>query len=134
MTRVAVCGVFAILTSTFAFSVGAAEPQAKNPNLGKVRHVVIFKFKAAATPEQVKSVEDAFRALPTKIPNIEGFEWGTNVSPENLAQGYTHCFLLTFPGKAARDAYLPHPAHKAFGKVLHPFLDKVFVIDFVAGE
>lgn len=134
MTRTAVCALVGVLASTFALSLGAAEPQAKNPSLGKVRHVVIFKFKATATPEQIKSVEDAFRALPTKIPNVEGYEWGTNVSPENLAQGFTHCFLLTFPTTAARDAYLPHPAHKAFGKLLHPYLDKVFVIDFVAKE
>ena len=29
-----------------------------------------------------------------------------------------------------RDAYLPHPEHKAFGKVLGPVMDDVFVIDF----
>ena len=33
-----------------------------------------------------------------------------------------------------RDEYLPHPAHKAFGKVLGPCLDKVLVIDFVAKD
>ena len=98
---------------------------------GLLRHVVIFKFKDSATPAQVKKVEQAFSALPSKIPTIIGYEWGTNVSPENLAQGYTHCFLVTFKNAADRDAYLPHPAHKEFGKVLGPYLDKVLVIDFV---
>jgi hypothetical protein len=103
---------------------GATEPV--------VRHVVLFKFKDTATPEQVKAVEDAFRALPAKIPEIAGYEWGTNVSPEGLAQGFTHCFFLTFKDAKARDAYLPHPDHKAFGKVLGPVLDKVLVVDYVA--
>src|SRR5690606_37543515 len=101
---------------------------------GMVRHIVLFKFKDTSTPAQVKSVEDAFAALPGKINTIVGLEWGTNMSPENLAQGFTHCFLVTFKSAADRDAYLPHPAHKEFGKVLGPHLDKVLVIDFVVGE
>jgi hypothetical protein len=95
-----------------------------------LRHVVLFKFKEGTTPQQIKQVEDAFRALPAKIDLIKGFEWGTNVSPENLAQGYTHCFFLTFASDKNRDAYLVHPAHKDFGKLLGPYVDKVTVIDF----
>ncbi len=102
--------------------------------IGKVRHVVLFKFKEGTTAEQQKAVEDAFRALPKKIPGVMDFEWGTNISPENLSQGFTHCFLLTFNNAKDRDAYLPHPAHKAFGKLLRPCLDKVLVIDFVAKD
>ena len=97
-----------------------------------LRHVVLFKFKDSATPQQIKQVEDAFRALPSKIDFIRGFEWGTNVSPENLNQGYTHCFFLTFASDKDRDAYLVHPAHKEFGKILTPYLDKVTVVDFWA--
>ncbi len=99
-----------------------------------LRHVVIFKFKDSATPAQVKRVEQAFSALPSKIPTIIDYEWGTNISPENLAQGYTHCFLVTFKNAADRDAYLPHPAHKEFGKILGPYLDKVLVIDFMGAK
>ena len=96
-----------------------------------LRHVVLFKFKDGATPAQVKEVENAFSALPGKIPTMIGYEWGTNISPENIAQGYTHCFLVTFKNTADRDAYLVHPAHKEFGKILSPYLDKVLVIDFI---
>jgi len=114
---------------------GAKEPgDGDKPNLGRVRHVVLFSFKDTATPEQIKGVEDAFRALPSKIPQIADFEWGTNMSPEKLDQGFTHCFFLTFKTAADRDAYLPHPDHKAFGKVLRPILDKVLVVDYVAKE
>jgi hypothetical protein len=95
------------------------------------RHVVLFKFKDSSSEEDIKSVEQAFTALPSKIKTIVGYEWGTNVSPENLAQGFTHCFLVTFKDAAGRDFYLPHPAHKEFGEILGPHLDKVLVIDFV---
>lgn len=99
-----------------------------------LRHVVLFKFKDTSTPAQIKEVEDAFRALPSKIKEIKSLEWGTNNSPENLNQGYTHCFFVTFDSEEDRAAYLPHPDHKAFGKVLGPHLDKVLVVDYWVKE
>jgi Stress responsive A/B Barrel Domain len=97
-----------------------------------LRHVVLFKFKDGTSATDIKKVEDAFRALPSKIREIKDFEWGTNNSPEHLEQGFTHCFFLSFASEKDREFYLPHPAHKAFGEVLKPFLDKVLVIDYWA--
>lgn len=97
-----------------------------------LRHVVMFKFKDGANPRDVKKAEDAFRALPGKIKLIKELEWGVNNSPEKLNQGLTHCFLLTFKTEKDRDAYLVHPAHKAFGEVLKPVFDKVTVLDYWA--
>ncbi len=112
---------------------GCQSQQAQGGTKDKLlRHVVLFKFKDGTTPAQIKEVEDAFRALPGKIDAIADFEWGTDVSVENKAQGYTHCFFVTFADEAARATYLPHPDHKAFGKVLRPHLDKVLVIDYWA--
>ena len=95
-----------------------------------LRHVVLFSFRDDARPDQVRAVEQAFCALPAQIPEVAGLEWGTNVSPEGLAQGFTHCFLVTFLGEEDRDVYLPHPAHQAFVEKLKPILDKVLVIDY----
>ncbi len=96
------------------------------------RHVVFFKFKDSATPEQVQGIEKAFIALAKKVHTVKGFEWGTNVSPENLNDGFTHCFFVTFADKAGVDVYLPHPAHAEFVSQLKPILDKVCVLDYVA--
>ena len=101
---------------------------------GQYRHVVLFKFKDSSTKEDVKMVETAFRALPSMINTITDFEWGTDVSPEGKAQGFTHCFLVTFKDKAGLEVYIPHPAHKDFGKVAGPHFDKVLVIDFVSAK
>lgn len=95
-----------------------------------LRHVVLFKFKEGTSAEDIKKVEEAFTALPSKIPEIVGYEWGTNNSPEGLNKGLTHCFFLTFESEDGRAAYLPHPAHKAFGEVLGPHLADVTVIDY----
>ncbi|WP_233148473.1 Dabb family protein [Rhodopirellula sp. MGV] len=95
-------------------------------------HAVFFEFKADAPKEGVQQVENAFAALPGKIDTIKAFEWGTNVSPEKLNQGFTHCFLVTFDSEQGRKEYLPHPAHQAFVTVLKPVLSKVRVLDFWA--
>ena len=101
---------------------------------GKLRHVVAFKFKDSATKQDIKKVEDAFRDLKKKIPQIVSYEWGTNNSPENLNKGTTHGFILTFNSEKARDEYLVHPDHKEFGKLVGPLLADVFVIDFWAQD
>jgi len=95
------------------------------------RHVVFFKFQDRTGRETVDAIVDAFRALCAGLPFVKGFEWGRNSSPENLNEGFTHCFIVTFGSAKDRDAYLPHPAHQAFCKThLDPNLEKVCVIDY----
>lgn len=100
----------------------------------KLNHVVAFKFKSTVKAEDLQKVEDAFRGLKKKIRQIRSFEWGTNVSPEKLDKGFTHCFILTFRSEKDRDAYLVHPDHKAFGALVGPLLEDVFVVDFWSKE
>ena len=120
-------GLFAIL---LAGLVAAAATTANAAE--KLQHVVCFKFKPTASAQDIKKVETAFAALKQKIPVIVALEWGTNVSKEKKDKGFTHCFILTFQNEADRDAYIVHPEHKAFGKIVGPVLDDVFVIDFLA--
>ncbi|MBL8851453.1 MAG: Dabb family protein [Planctomycetaceae bacterium] len=97
-----------------------------------LRHVVLFKFQDTATAEQIAEVERAFAGLKSEIDTIQDFEWGIDNSPEGLAQGFTHCFLVTFNSAADRDAYLPHAAHQAFVAKLKPVLEKALVVDYWA--
>ena len=120
--------VFGLLLTT-APSLGA---QTAAPPAGTLRHIVVFKYKPGATEEQIKQVTDAFVALKTKIPGIVSLEHGVNNSPEKRNQGFTHVYQVTFTNAAARDAYLPHPAHKEFGALLGKLgvLEDVFVVDY----
>ena len=120
---IAISGFLASLCAMTADAAGAD---------AKLRHVVSFKFKESVSKEKIKEIEDAFRALKGKVSEIAALEWGTNNSPEKHDKGFTHCFILSFKTEKDRDDYIAHPEHKAFGKLLHPFLDDVFVIDFWA--
>src|SRR5262245_64678407 len=113
MKRTLIPMLLAVVTLLIASTVIFALPQTR-----QVRHVVVFKFKPGASPEQIKQVTDAFRELKDKIPGIVSFERGVNNSPEKKNLGFTHVYLLTFTDAQARDAYLPHPEHKKFGALL----------------
>jgi hypothetical protein len=104
------------------------------PTKQLLRHVVMFGWKEGTDPAYINKVVTALHDLKYKIPVIKSFEWGTNNSPENLNNGLTHCFTLTFSSEADRDAYLIHPDHKAFVAILNPAPDKVTVVDYWANE
>lgn len=120
--------VGALALMGLAMHSNSAEPEAKQERL--LRHVVLFQFQEEATPEQVQEIVEAFGRLPSQIDAIHAYEWGTDVSPEGLSKGFTHCFLVTFKTEQARDEYLPHPAHQAFVAKLRPILKDVTVVDY----
>ena len=124
----ALLGAATTMLATNANQAAVAQEQAATP----LRHVVLLKFKGDATKEQIQEVFTGFTELPKKIDGITAFEWGTDVSPEGRSEGFTHCFVVTFKDAKARDAYLPHDAHKAFVAILLPKLDRVLVVDYFA--
>ena len=126
--------MFAVAMSVYAFAADES-PKAEAKKGSELLHVVSFKFKPDATKEQKKALEDAFAALPAKIPQIHSFKWGTNVSPEKHDKGFTHCWVLGFKTEKDRDEYLVHPDHKAFGKVVGASgVGDIFVVDFWAQD
>ena len=110
--------------------MGAATISLGQDKSNILRHVVMFKFKDSSTPDDVKKIEEAFKALPSKIKLIKGFEWGINSSPEGLNQGLTHCFFVSFSSDKDRDDYIVNPDHKTFVALLGPHVDKVTVLDY----
>jgi hypothetical protein len=116
-----------ILLLAFTISLSAIQAQDK---VGKLKHIVLFTFKASSTPQEVDNVAKTFAALYGKVPQVKKMEWGINMSPEHLDQGFTHCFTLTFNNEKDLADYQQNPDHKAFQAVLKPHMDKVFVVDY----
>jgi len=131
MKRIAIlCGLavaVGLLASTLA--VNAAE---KKESEKVLRHIVLFKFEESTAADDVQKIVDAFVALEDKIALIADFEWGTNVSKENLDKGLTHGFTLSFKSQEDLDAYIVHPDHKAFVSMLDGKLADVCVFDYWA--
>src|SRR5687767_13203047 len=81
-----------LLTAAHRLSMKAKQP---------VRHVIVFKFVADATDDQITATTNAFRDLKHQIPGIISFEHGANVSSEGLDQGFNHAYVVTFEDAAA---------------------------------
>src|SRR5438105_4527009 len=120
-----------IIPLAFILAMSATPASAADKVL---RHIVMYQFKPDVTPVQLQEVIDTFAALPKKIDTIIGFEHGANISKEGKSDGFTHVFVVTFKTEADRDAYILHPAHEAYVKVVRDRREKVVVFDYWAGR
>ena len=117
-----ILSIFVASISLIAFSQGTKHTE--------LRHIVLFTFKDSATKDQIANVVKNFAGLYGKVPEVKKFEWGLNMSPEHLDQGFTHCFMLTFSSEKDLASYSQNPAHKQFQAILKPVMGKVFVVDY----
>lgn len=96
-----------------------------------LNHVVLLKLKDGTTPSHTQAVLDGLTQLKEKLPGMISVTGGSNNSPEGKSQGFGWGFVMTFEGEAARDAYLPHPEHKAVSaETIRPIVDDVLVFDY----
>ena len=94
-----------------------------------LHHIVLFTPKPDTSAEDWAGLREAVLDLPNRIDGIDAVSWGANVSPEGIGQGYETGFVMTFIDAAARDAYLPHPAHLAVIPAIQALADRTLVFD-----
>ncbi len=122
-----------LLAFVFALTAAVTDLRAEKPER-LLRHIVLYQFKDDVTPAQIQEVIDAFAALPKKINTIVEFEHGRNVSPEGKSEGLTYGFVVSFRSEQDRDAYLEHPAHLEYVKIVRDRRQKVVVFDYWTSE
>lgn len=83
-----------------------------------IHHCVFVRFKSALQQADKQAIYDELVALKDALPGIVEVKYGPNVSPEGLNGGFLDGFVVTFDSVEARDAYLPHPQHKALAEKL----------------
>ena len=93
-------------------------------------HLVLIKFKKDILPNDFQKITDGAYGLQ-QIEGVLDLNFGENVSPEGLGQGFSHSLTMKFPTAKDRDSiYLPHPVHQKFVKLFVPFTTDVLVYDF----
>jgi hypothetical protein len=60
-------------------------------------------------PDKIREIEEQFCSLPGIIPEIQDFEWGTDISVQGFDRDYTHCFMVTLASEGDRDTTAPIP-------------------------
>lgn len=93
-------------------------------------HLVLIKFKKDILPNDFQKITDGAYGLQ-QIEGVLDLNFGENVSPEGLGQGFSHSLTMKFPTAKDRDSiYLPHPVHQKFVKLFVPFTTDVLVYDY----
>jgi hypothetical protein len=116
------------LDKVFVFDYwGKPEKERKDREL---KHALFLKYRASATPEQVKEVEDVIAKLPSQCDAVKAFEWGKNNSPETHDEGFTDCFMFTFDDMKGLKKYASTPEHKAVVEKIVAIAEKGRVLDF----
>jgi len=95
-----------------------------------IRHILFITFTDDASPDEINAVRLAFSRIPQLVEGVTRVEWGINDSLEGKNAGFTHCVLMTFSDEAARQRYMPHPAHEALKTIFRPVLQDIVVLDF----
>ncbi len=94
-----------------------------------VEHLVLFKIKPEATPEQLDGMLAGLKRLPEQIDGILELTVGRNFS--DRSQGHDIGLLVRFRDRAALETYLPHPAHRAcVENDVRPVMESVIVVDY----
>ncbi|SEQ62984.1 Stress responsive A/B Barrel Domain [Devosia sp. YR412] len=88
-----------------------------------IRHCVFVKFRVDVSADERAEIYAGLSALVGQIEGLLAADFGPNVSPEGLGQGFNDGFIMDLVDEAARDRYLDHPAHKAAGAKLVAALD-----------
>src|SRR5205809_53223 len=95
----------ALTIGLLAFAATAASAQSTPKS---VIHVVTVKFKADATPAQIKAALDGVVALPTKYKGITHV-WVRSIKVQG---DKTHALVMEFADEAALKNYTDSPAQK----------------------
>ncbi|KAG8656304.1 stress-response A/B barrel domain-containing protein HS1 [Manihot esculenta] len=97
---------------------------------GVVKHIFLAKFKEEISSDQIEKLIKGYANLVNLIEPMKAFHWGTDVSNENLHQGFTHVFESTFESTEGVAEYVSHPAHVEFANLFLAAAEKVIVIDY----
>ncbi|KAI4344739.1 hypothetical protein L6164_011930 [Bauhinia variegata] len=97
---------------------------------GVVKHILLVKFKDDIPEDKIDEIIKGYANLVNLIPPMKSFQWGKDVSSENLHQGFTHILESTFESTEGVTEYLVHPAHVEFAKLQLSTLEKFLVFDY----
>ncbi len=94
-----------------------------------VEHIVLFKWRAETTPEQIAQAVEGLKGLKESVPNVLDLSVGENFC--DRAKGFTHGLVVRFPDKAALEVYGPHPAHQHVVQTfINPIREDILALDY----
>jgi hypothetical protein len=94
-----------------------------------IHHVVLFRWTAAATPQQVNAAGAALLGMQGKIPEVRAVSFGPNLAESR--EQYSHALLVVVDDMAAVKRYVDHPHHVEVARsFLLPIREARLAMDF----
>ncbi len=93
-----------------------------------IRHIVLFRFTADATPAQIESAGVALRAMHGAVPELHEVTFGPNLGP--TAAEWPYVLIVTTDDMPSVERYLTHPVHvETVGRYVAPIRAGRLAID-----
>ena len=108
----------------------AAQPQAPAAGL---EHIIVVWLKEPGNAQQRARILAESEILRT-IPGVTALKSGTVVPGERaiVDSSFDVALIVSFPDRAAMDAYLKHPVHvQLVEETLQPLVSRIQVYDFM---
>mgnify|MGYP000406891216 CR=1 FL=1 len=93
-----------------------------------VEHIVLFKPREGVTEEQVNGFIERLKGLKDRIDGIVDLQAGKTFT--DRSQGYTIGLTVRFTGRAALEAYGPHPEHQKVVAAAREIAADLIAVDF----
>lgn len=101
-----------------------------------LRHVLMFRLSASATPEQRRLLAEQFHVMQQRIDELLALSCGPNAGlapPEMRNPDFVA--IMDFADEAAWRRYLAHPAHDEFAeRYLIPINEQTIGVQFYTDE
>ena len=106
----------------------------KSPGIGyhgcMIRHIVLFKFKDAISPEERRAFIARLKKLPQQIAEIKEFEVGEDIT--RAARSYDLALVATYEDEEALQRYAEHPDHLPVVELSRQLCQHIVAVDYVA--
>ncbi|HDM75125.1 MAG TPA: Dabb family protein [Deltaproteobacteria bacterium] len=93
-----------------------------------LKHIVLLKFKPETSGEEKEDLERKLKALPSKIPEIKGYEMGFDIIQSQ--RSYDFGLIATFENLDALKTYQQHPDHVVVLNKVLEICDGIIAVDF----
>ncbi|MBB6172927.1 hypothetical protein HNR23_002987 [Nocardiopsis mwathae] len=85
-----------------------------------LRHIALFRWTDGVTPDQVEAVVDGLSRLPSRIPELRDYTFGSDLG---VSEGtYDFAVVADLADEKALDVYRDHPDHQEVLALIRPLL------------
>jgi hypothetical protein len=93
-----------------------------------LKHVVFMKFKQGIATEEITELEKRLAALPGKIDEIKGYEFGRDIV--HSERSYDFALVSAFTDMEAMKRYQVHPEHMKVVEMVRRSCESILAVDF----